>query len=161
VGRAYSSKLNSRKSTGRRESGHMNCGCCLNDEILSLYLWKTVSITSYHPDFERMRKKQDRRDIPNPRERAIQCETFRTFAGLTLDDLFRIGSEFGPITHDSPGAFVEMRRTQIRNLTQELISLGFASPLHSSCPTRDARILQPTGPGIRKRIGRWFRGDGG
>jgi len=124
-GRAYPEDL-----TGPPMPNHMNCGCLLEDELLSLYLWKLIRIKSSNPAFQGMSKPQEHEDVPNTRERAIQCETFKAFAGLRLDDMYRIAAEFGNLLTDKE-AYIEMRKTQVVNFLGELGALG----VHVDVPT--------------------------
>ena len=99
------------------KEGHLRCGCSIDDELLSFYLWKTVPLTSTNPDFTGVMQPQTRGDILDPRSRKILVETFKMYAGLTIDELYEIGC--APDAHN-PKSFEKLRLRQVCKFVNEL-----------------------------------------
>jgi len=101
--------------------GFLHCGCFIEDELISFYLWKLVPMVSRHPDLMDVREPQnDGHDILDTRARTLQVEEFKIFSGLTADDLYNCG----PLNLQDPKTFRQLRIRQIEKFVGELRALG-------------------------------------
>ncbi|KAJ2915827.1 hypothetical protein MD484_g4585, partial [Candolleomyces efflorescens] len=98
---------------------HMHCGCSIDDVLLDFIFFKTLRISSTNPNLAQFPQGMLAETVP-ARIRSFMIELFKTWTGLTVDDLYTHEETWASADHTAA-----VRTAQIQALIRSMAAKGF------------------------------------